>query len=45
MTATMALLGNANWGLPQWLDRVLTALAIEGADEGVPNAKDARVAA
>ena len=29
--ATMALLGNANWWLPSWLDRVLPHLDLEGA--------------
>jgi hypothetical protein len=29
--ATMALLGNANWWLPTWLDRVLPHVASEGA--------------
>jgi putative drug exporter of the RND superfamily len=30
--ATMALLGRANWWLPQWLDRRLPRLSIDGAD-------------
>jgi len=35
--ATMALLGNANWWLPGWLDRVLPRLTVEGlADDGAP---------
>ena len=29
--ATMALLGNANWWLPGWLDRVLPRLTVEGS--------------
>jgi RND superfamily putative drug exporter len=29
--ATMELLGNANWWLPRWLDRILPHLAVEGA--------------
>ncbi len=29
--ATMALLGNANWWLPRWLDRILPHLDLEGA--------------
>jgi RND superfamily putative drug exporter len=34
--ATMALLGNANWWLPGWLDRLLPRLTVEGsADDGV----------
>jgi RND superfamily putative drug exporter len=28
--ATMALLGDANWWLPGWLDRVLPRLDVEG---------------
>ena len=28
--ATMELLGNANWWLPRWLDRILPHLAVEG---------------
>jgi RND superfamily putative drug exporter len=28
--ATMALLGNANWWLPGWLDRLLPHLDLEG---------------
>jgi RND superfamily putative drug exporter len=31
--ATMALLGNANWWLPTWLDRVLPHVASEGATD------------
>jgi RND superfamily putative drug exporter len=30
--ATMALLGNANWWLPAWLDRVLPHLIVESHD-------------
>ena len=35
--ATMKLLGNANWWLPGWLDRILPAIEIEGdpAADGV----------
>jgi RND superfamily putative drug exporter len=29
--ATMSLLGNANWWLPRWLDRLLPHLDLEGA--------------
>ena len=29
--ATMALMGDANWWLPGWLDRLLPHLAVEGA--------------
>jgi putative drug exporter of the RND superfamily len=28
--ATMELLGDRNWWLPRWLDRVLPRLAVEG---------------
>jgi RND superfamily putative drug exporter len=31
--ATMELLGDANWWLPRWLDRILPHLAVEGAPE------------
>ena len=34
--AAMALLGNANWWLPAWLDRILPRLTIEGATDGEP---------
>ena len=30
--ATMALMGNGNWWLPKWLDRVLPHIDIEGGD-------------
>jgi putative drug exporter of the RND superfamily len=30
--ATMELLGNANWWLPRWLDRVLPRVQIESAE-------------
>jgi len=30
--ATMELLGEANWWLPRWLDRLLPRLSVEGAD-------------
>ncbi len=33
--ATMALLGNANWWLPKWLDRILPHLDLEGASAPV----------
>ncbi|HYH48995.1 MAG TPA: MMPL family transporter [Acidimicrobiia bacterium] len=36
--ATMELLGNANWWLPKWLDRILPHLAVEGAPAPVPAA-------
>ncbi len=31
--ATMELLGNANWWLPRWLDRLLPRVAVEAAPE------------
>jgi putative drug exporter of the RND superfamily len=35
--ATMELLGDANWWLPRWLDRVLPRVAVEGHDlEEIP---------
>jgi len=33
--ATMELLGDANWWLPRWLDRILPHLDLEGAPEPV----------
>ncbi|HKY74861.1 MAG TPA: MMPL family transporter, partial [Acidimicrobiia bacterium] len=34
--ATMELLGNANWWLPRWLDRILPHLAVEGSPTHTP---------
>jgi putative drug exporter of the RND superfamily len=34
--ATMELLGNANWWLPRWLDRILPHLAVEGMPAPAP---------
>jgi len=34
--ATMELLGEANWWLPKWLDRILPHLAVEGTPERMP---------
>jgi RND superfamily putative drug exporter len=34
--ATMELLGNANWWLPKWLDRILPHLAVEGSPSHTP---------
>lgn len=31
--ATMELLGNANWWLPGWLDRVLPRIGVEGESD------------
>jgi RND superfamily putative drug exporter len=36
--ATMELLGNANWWLPRWLDRILPHLAVDGAPAPAPSA-------
>jgi len=32
--STMALVGDANWWLPKWLDRILPHIDIEGDVEG-----------
>ena len=34
--ATMELLGNANWWMPKWLDRILPHLAVDGAPSPAP---------
>jgi RND superfamily putative drug exporter len=34
--ATMELLGDANWWLPKWLDRILPHLAVEGSPSHAP---------
>jgi RND superfamily putative drug exporter len=34
--ATMELLGEANWWLPKWLDRILPHLAVDGPAEHAP---------
>ncbi len=36
--ATMELLGDANWWLPKWLDRVLPHINVEGHDDSAPTA-------
>ncbi|MGZ4755256.1 MAG: MMPL family transporter, partial [Acidimicrobiia bacterium] len=38
--ATMELLGDANWWLPRWLDRLLPHLDLEGAPEPGPEPVD-----
>jgi putative drug exporter of the RND superfamily len=43
--ATMELLGNANWWLPRWLDRILPHLAVDGAPAPAPSAPSAPVGA
>jgi RND superfamily putative drug exporter len=35
--ATMTLLGDANWWLPAWLDRLLPTWDLEGADDNLPD--------
>ena len=44
--ATMELLGNANWWLPRWLDKILPTINVEGAtvidDELEPPVRGAR---
>jgi RND superfamily putative drug exporter len=39
--ATMELLGEKNWWLPKWLDRILPTLNVEGGHEGNDIAGDA----
>jgi RND superfamily putative drug exporter len=34
--STMELLGNANWWLPKWLDRLVPRVSIEAPMEFVP---------
>jgi RND superfamily putative drug exporter len=34
--ATMELLGNANWWLPKWLDRIVPRISVEAPPELVP---------
>ena len=45
--ATMELLGDRNWWLPEWLDRILPRLDVDGiaAPGVVPAASDDRVPA
>jgi RND superfamily putative drug exporter len=33
--ATMELLGDRNWWLPRWLDRILPTINIEGSPDAV----------
>jgi len=37
--ATMELLGDRNWWLPRWLDRLLPDVAVEGRPDPVPSPK------
>ncbi|MEZ5143920.1 MAG: MMPL family transporter [Acidimicrobiales bacterium] len=34
--ATMELLGERNWWLPRWLDRILPRISVEGHEEDIP---------
>jgi putative drug exporter of the RND superfamily len=43
--ATMELLGDRNWWLPRWLDRILPNLDVEGHAEPVPEVAPADTAA
>jgi RND superfamily putative drug exporter len=43
--ATMELLGDRNWWLPRWLDRILPNLDVEGHAEPVPEVAPADAAA
>jgi len=43
--ATMKLLGQANWWLPSWLDRILPTIDIDGTDSSVGAIPPRRVAA
>jgi uncharacterized membrane protein YdfJ with MMPL/SSD domain len=38
--ATMALLGDRNWWMPSWLDRLVPRLSIESATPAVPALDD-----
>jgi RND superfamily putative drug exporter len=40
--ATMELLGDRNWWLPRWLDRILPNLDVEGHAEPLPEDEDER---
>jgi RND superfamily putative drug exporter len=40
--STMELLGDANWWLPRWLDRILPTVHVEGAPEDVAGAAEER---
>lgn len=35
--ATMKLMGDANWWMPGWLDRLLPTINIEGETTGLPD--------
>ena len=38
--ATMKLMGDANWWLPGWLDRILPTLDLEGGADPTPATAD-----
>jgi putative drug exporter of the RND superfamily len=42
--ATMELLGEANWWLPDWLDRLLPRVSVEGRDVPQPPAREPALA-
>ncbi len=39
--ATMELLGDRNWWLPRWLDRILPKIDVEGTPDAVDDDRDA----
>ena len=38
--ATMELLGDRNWWLPRWLDRILPTIDVEGHEADVPSGEE-----
>jgi putative drug exporter of the RND superfamily len=40
--ATMELLGDRNWWLPRWLDRIIPNIDVEGATEEAAPLEDER---
>jgi RND superfamily putative drug exporter len=38
--ATMELLGDRNWWLPRWLDRILPTINIEGTPDAISDIDD-----
>jgi RND superfamily putative drug exporter len=38
--ATMSLLGDANWWLPRWLDKVLPVVDLEGGEDATTEQTD-----
>jgi RND superfamily putative drug exporter len=41
--ATMELLGDKNWWLPKWLDKMLPKVNVEGSPEGIAEPELERV--